>query len=230
MTTLILKSRREIAEHTTEFTFEIPESERAAFTWKAGQAIDITYEKMPYSDEGGKTRTFSIASSPNHKGEITIATRNSESAWKRSLLEAPLRTTLSGSNPTGQFILPRTSHEPLVFVAGGIGITPFHSLVTYATEEKRSDAITLIYSNRNEGSAAYLSDLRTLVTKNPRFNLIENYGPLTAELITQKITDIPGSVFYVAGPPGMVGMVHTELTKAGAKEECILIEEFAGYH
>ncbi|MES2953726.1 MAG: FAD-dependent oxidoreductase [Patescibacteria group bacterium] len=223
---LILKARDTIAENTTQFTFETPPD----FSFKAGQAVDLTLENMSYTDDAGATRTFSISSSPNHKGEITIATRNSSSAWKRTMFEAPMGQKISYTNPTGQFNLPRKPEEHLIFVAGGIGITPFMSLVRYATEEKRFDKITLIYSNKSEATAVYLAELRALAAENPNLTLIENYGSLTSEIITKAAQADPlPKLYYIAGPIGMVGMAHKTVQETGVDDNDILIEEFAGY-
>lgn len=219
-----------IVDGTPEWTFELAPADRDNFRFKAGQNLDITIlDLVGPADDKGRTRTFSISSSPNRKGEFTVTTRLSTSSFKETVMQFAPGIEVEITNPGGQFNLPKSAENPLVFIAGGIGITPFISILRYATEEKLPHKIWLIYSNRSEDSAAYLSDLRDLARANSNFTLIENYGPLTAELVKEKTTGLVNPTYYIAGPGGMVGMAHKLLSDSGVKDDDILIEEFAGY-
>lgn len=191
--------------------------------------MDITIPKLLYPlDERGTTRTFSITTSPNTKDHVAFATRMSESAFKKTMMELPIGTEITAGNPGGQFVFPKEATNPLVFIAGGIGVTPFMSLARFAAEEKLPHKITMIYSNRSPESAVYLSELHELAKQNPNFKLIENYGPLTVDVLKANNLEAE-SLFYIAGPPGMVGMSHTTLSGLGISDDNIIIEEFEGY-
>src|SRR3989442_214970 len=141
---LPLAGRREVAERTMSFAFEL---EGHSFPFKAGQYVQITQGAPRYQDEKGSSRSFSIASSPGDP-VLLIATRLTGSAFKRSLAEVALGTRVEVQGPMGSFVLPQDATRPLALVAGGIGITPFRSMIKTVTEQKLPNRLTRIYSNR----------------------------------------------------------------------------------
>ena len=153
-----LKKREQIAEGTMAFWFSteggsVPAGRHGVsggdFNFIAGQAVDITLINPPHTDAEGDTRTFSIATSPNHRELLVIATRMRDTAFKNSLKEMPLGTNVRMTEATGDFTLQKNTKKPAVMLAGGIGITPFKSMVEWATEEKLPHKITLLYCNSN---------------------------------------------------------------------------------
>src|SRR5512143_1624703 len=119
-----LVDRALIAESTAAFWFE--PAERFEFT--PGQTCDITVPDPLYRDDAGTSRTFSIASAPSD-GRLMVGTRLRGSAMKRTLKEAPLGLRVEIDGPFGSFTLHRNAAKPAVLLAGGIGITPFRSIV-----------------------------------------------------------------------------------------------------
>src|SRR5437867_4061018 len=117
--TLPLVERREVAERTMSFAFDL---EGRPFAFKPGQYVSLTLADPPYRDEKGTTRSFSIASSPGEP-RLLIATRMTGSAFKRSLAEFSLGTLVSVSGPLGSFTLPQDVSKPAVLVAGRVGLT-----------------------------------------------------------------------------------------------------------
>src|SRR5262245_8721351 len=124
-----LKSRREIAEGTMAFHFEKP----PGFSFKAGQALSWTLVDPPETDAEGNTRNFSIASAPG-EADLMIATRMRDTAVKRALKTIPLGTEVRIVGPFGSLILHQNTARQAVFLAGGIGITPFRSMLWQAAE------------------------------------------------------------------------------------------------
>ena len=124
-----LKDRKEVAEGTMAFQFEKP----SGWTFKAGQYLDMTLLDPPESDAEGNVRTFSIASSP-HEETLMVATRMRDTAFKRVLKTMPIGTPVRGSS--GDLILQNDSTRAAVFLTGGIGLTPFRSIVYWAAKEK----------------------------------------------------------------------------------------------
>ena len=208
-TTLI--GRFEVAERTMAFAFERP----AGFGFKAGQFLIVTLPNPPYNDAKGNRRTFSISSSPQETGELQIATRMTGSALKRSLAEVPLGTRVELLGPAGSFTLQQDVSVPAVFVAGGIGITPFRSMVQDAVSRHLPCEITLIYSNRNPEGAAFHEEFQRIAETSGNFRYLptmtqpdKSQRPwdgerrtVNADFLRDHIRDVTVPVFYVAGPP-----------------------------
>lgn len=227
--------RKEIAQGTLQVTFELEEE----VTFRPGQYVFMSLINSPYNDEEGIRRHFSIASSPNDKKNLTIATRLRDTAFKKSLNELPIGSQVEISNITGGFVLPQDQTRPLVFIAGGIGITPFISMIKYVQEESLQHQITLVYSNRDRQSTAFLGELEAMAQKNPNIRLILTMTQdqdwtgekrrIDAEFIKDYFPNLNNYTYFVAGPPGMVDDVFSALTQAGIKEEFIRTESFSGY-
>ena len=126
-----LKDRKEVAEGTMAFQFEKP----SGWTFKAGQYLDMTLLDPPESDAEGNVRSFSIASAP-HEETLMVATRMRDTAFKRVLRTMPFGTAVKIEGPSGDLILQNDSTRAAVFLTGGIGLTPFRSIVYWAAKEK----------------------------------------------------------------------------------------------
>ncbi len=240
-----LKSRQEVAEQTMAFRFEKP----ASWTFKAGQFIDMTLIDPPEADTEGNTRGFSIASSP-HEDFLMVTTRMRDTAFKRALRTLPLDTQIKVEGPFGNLTLHNNVARPAVLLAGGIGITPFRSIVFWAAKEKLKHRIFLFYSNRRPEDAAFLDELQSLERENPNYKCIPamteieksqrawqgEVGRIGYELISKYLKTAAsaalytaGPIYYIAGPPGMVGDLRTMLTNSGVDGDDIRVEEFTGY-
>ncbi|HMF02397.1 MAG TPA: FAD-dependent oxidoreductase, partial [Terriglobia bacterium] len=126
-----LLNRVEVAEGTMAFHFEKP----TGFDFKPGQSADLTLLNPPETDAEGNVRTFSIASAP-FEDQLMFATRMRDTAFKRSLKKVPLGTVVKMDSAMGSFTLHKNSAKPGVFLAGGIGITPFSSIVRQADHDR----------------------------------------------------------------------------------------------
>ncbi len=223
---LPISNKREIAKNTFEITFNVVNKK---LDYQAGQYLEIRLPKQPNSDPKGNFRLFSFASSPSIKTHIAIAFRNSGSGFKESLLKLNIGEKVEISGPFGFFTLPKNTSLPLVFIACGMGITPFLSMVNYATETGLKYKITLIYVNRSELTAAYLDELLALKKKNPNFDLHLKYGRLDHNFFSNSTINLSRSVFYIAGPPFMVPEFSQILTELNVEQNKIITEEFIGY-
>ncbi|MFN7088261.1 MAG: FAD-dependent oxidoreductase [Candidatus Paceibacteria bacterium] len=237
---LPLKDRKVVAEDTMAFYFAL---EGKDFTFSPGQYISVYIPKLLYDDPKGNHRVFSIASSPNNKEYLLIATRMRGSGYKKTLKDIPLGSIVEIDGPFGSFVLPQNPTGPIVLIAGGIGITPFMSMVCYATEEKLPHKLILIYSNKTPESTAFLKELQELQNQNPNFKMIatitepENaksmwsgkIGKITSGFIKENIEDPALPVWYIAGPPDMVFAIKQALIEAGIDEDNIHFEDFGGY-
>ncbi len=223
---LPILGQRIIAEKTCEISFDLSERE---FKFLPGQYIRVSVPKLLYSDTKGRSRLFSIASSPNDKNKLNIAFRDTGSGFKRTLMELPVGSLVDIEGPFGFFTLPKDDSRLLVFIAGGIGITPFLSMIRYATEQKLKYRIVLFYANRNAESAAYLEELKIVARKNPSFSFQNKFGRIDANFIRKHVKNLNKAVWYIVGPPSMVYDTRDLLSHLNINETDIYFEDFIGY-
>lgn len=227
--TFALKEKKVIATETMAFVFEYGDQE---FTFRPGQFVDVTLENPKYKDDQGITRAFSIASSPLDN-YLMVATRLTDSAMKKSLAELELERLVHVDGPLGSFKLHSDKAVPAVMLTGGIGITPFRSIIKDATEQSSEQKLTLIYSNRTPEDAAFVDDLEEWQSHNVNFNFITRWtkedGHIDESFLKKHIKNLAAPMYYVAGPAGMVAGTTQLLIEIGVKEDNIRFEEFAGY-
>jgi ferredoxin-NADP reductase len=233
-----LRGREEVAEGTMAFHLEKP----AGFQFKAGQYVDMSLVNPSETDSEGIVRSFSIASAP-YEDQLLVVTRMRKSAFKRVLASLPLGTEVKLEGPMGSFTLHKNRVKAAVFLAGGIGITPFLSMLRQAAEEKLPQRLYLFYSNRHPKDAAFLKDLEILSKLNTNFIFIPSMsemeksqpgwanegGFIDREMLLRHMDSLEGPIYYVAGPPAMVAAMREMLKKAGVEEDDIRTEEFGGY-
>jgi ferredoxin-NADP reductase len=162
-----LAERHEVAERTIAFQFERPDG----WTFKAGQFIDMTLLNPSETDAEGNTRGFSLAGAP-HEPTIMVTTRLRDTAFKRVLSSMRLHSDVRIEGPFGNLTLHNNVARPAVFLAGGIGITPYRSIVMHAARERLPHRIFLFYSNRRPEDAPFLDELQLLEKQNPNYKLI----------------------------------------------------------
>lgn len=233
-----LKNRQEVAHDTMAFHFEKP----PGFHFKAGQALDVTLLNPTEMDPEGNSRAFSIVSPP-YADDLVVATRMRDTPFKQFLKTVPLGTKVRVDGPFGSFTLHNNHAKPGVFLAGGIGITPFVSILRQASRDKLPHNLYLFYSNRRPEDAAFLEDLQALERENCRFHLVATMtrieksslewkgeiGKINREMVAKHIPALQGPIYYIAGPSAMVTGVRHVLVGAGVDEDDIRTEEFAGY-
>ena len=233
-----LLGRTEVAESTMAFQFERPKD----FVFKPGQYIDLTLLGSQPGLSKGLTHTFSIASSPSEK-ELVVTTRMRTTVFKQAISILPIGRGVRIEGPMGSFSLHNNTARPAVFLAGGIGIAPFLSMLSYAREEKLRHPIVLFYANRYLEDAAFIDELWKLERANPRFRFVPTLtrtannnggwkgktGYISSEMLSTQIGTLRGPIYYIAGPPTMVAATRRTLSEAGVDEDDIRTEEFAGY-
>jgi ferredoxin-NADP reductase len=233
-----LKDRKEVAVGTMAFRFEKP----SGWTFKAGQYLDMTLLDPSETDSEGNVRSFTIASAP-HEEILMVATRMRDTAFKRVLRTMPLGTAVKIEGPSGDFTFKKDIKRTAIFLAGGIGITPFRSIVHWAAKEKLSNRIVLFYSNRHPEDAPFLAELQNLERDNPNYQLIPSMtemekshqswngetGLIDKAMLGRHLKGAGPRIHYIAGPPDMVKGLHEMLHKAGVDDNDIRAEEFAGY-
>jgi len=233
-----LLNRVEVAEGTIAFHFEKP----TGFDFKPGQSADLTLPNPPETDAEGNVRTFSIASAP-FEDQLMFATRMRDTAFKRSLKKMPLGTVVKMDSAMGSFTLHKNSAKPAVFLAGGIGVTPFSSIVRQADHDRAPHKLYLFYSNRRPEDAPFVEVLQNLEKTNPQFRFIatmtemrrskKTWNGETAridqEMLSKYLNELRGPIYYVAGPPALVSGMRKMLVASGVDEDDIRSDEFSGY-
>ena len=212
------------------------------WVFTAGQFLDMTLLTPAETDAEGNTRSFSIASGPD-EDTLMVATRMRDTAFKRVLKTMPIGTAVKIEGPSGDLTLQNDSTRSAVFLAGGIGITPFRSMLVQAAHQKLPHRLFLFYSNRRPEDAPFLEELQALQKENPRYTLIPSmsgmatsHRPWTGEtglidqaMLSRHLSGTVSPLYYIAGPPEMVKALHAMLTKQSVNDGDIHAEEFSGY-
>ena len=233
----LLKEKQEVAKGTLLVTFDLLGE---GIDFRPGQYFHVTLPNLGEDDEKGLRRHITVVTSPNERGVLGFATRMRDSAFKRTLRELPVGSEVDVEPPKGTFTLPDDPSRPLVFVAGGIGITVFRSMLRYIQEEELPYRVTLIYSNRDRASTAFLDELRELKQTLPDFRLVITMTQdpdwdgetrkVDAEFLKDYFeADLDRYTFLVAGPPGMAEGVQAALREAGVRDENVITERYSGY-
>ena len=226
-----LQGREEIATGTMAFHFDKP----TGFKFKPGQAIDVVL-LAPTAADASARHTFSIVSAP-YENELIVATRMRDTAFKRALKALPIGSRLAIEGPFGSLTLHNDRARPAVFIAGGIGITPFMSMLRQATKERLPQQVLLLYTNRRPEDAAFIDELKGLERQNETFRLIATMtelgdwetGLIDGPFIKRVVADLSKPIYYVAGPPGLVEAMRRTLNDAGVDDDDIRSEDFHGY-
>ncbi len=230
--------KEEVAEGTMAFYLQKPED----FIYISGQHATFRIINPTETDEEGDSRTFSFVTTPD-QNEIGFTTRMRDSAFKRILKDASPGLEIEVKNPRGSMILPSDSSRPLVFMAGGIGITPLISMVRQATKSQSPQKINLFYANRTIPQTAFLKELSETAEKNPNFIFIPTMtqenpekgnwtgetGRVTEVMVRKYLPSLENTIFYLAGPTGMVQGMTELLSSMGVDPLFIKSEDYGEY-
>lgn len=225
-----MRSQAEAANITT-FCFK-PE-EPVYYT--AGQFAEWTL-KHAKPDSRGIKRWFTISSSPTEE-LVTITTKFADkpSSFKTALRNMKPGDEITMSEPMGDFVLPKLIQTPLIFVAGGIGITPFHSILSWLTATKETRPIKLIYGVNNEDEIVFQETFDkagftpSIIVKEASPAWGGERGALSAEMITGLAQPNEDALIYVSGPEPMVEKLEADLKSVGLKSSQFVGDFFPNY-
>lgn len=235
---LRLKERREIGEGILAFAFDYP----AGFNHRLGQYMEWTLPVKALDDRGNR-RYFSIASSPT-ENELLIAARfyPKSSRYKQVMAEIEYGDPIVAAELSGDFVLPRDPNVPLVFIAGGIGITPFRSMVKYLVDTGEKRDIILIYSNSTADQIVFRDvfdeaqrkiGLKTVYTLSDESRVPVSWngrvGRIDEKLIREVVPNVRERRYFISGSPGMVETVKGVLRASGVRRSNIRSDYFPGY-
>ena len=235
---LTLKERREIGKGIMSFTFPRP----AYLLHKRGQYMEWSLP-LSKSDSRGNRRYFSLASSPT-ENEVMIAARFSprSSRFKEELAAMAPGQQIMAGELAGDFVLTRDRSKPLGFIAGGIGITPFRSMIKYLHDTGERRDIVLLYSNYAEDEivfrdvfdpAAQTVGLKTVYTLTDQERVRADWsgkrGFIDADMIRAEVPYFVSRTFFVSGSPGFVDTMMRGLRSVGVRRRSIRSDYFPGY-
>ncbi|WP_148687526.1 FAD-dependent oxidoreductase [Candidatus Nitrosocosmicus hydrocola] len=221
------------------------------FEYIAGQ---YTYFKLDdvKGDPNDTTRHFTISSSPT-ENFIMFTTKIRESAYKQRLSTLEVGDKLRASKPEGEFVLPEDNTKSVIFLSGGIGVTPFRTMIKYVTDKQLPTKITMFDSNKNQQNIIFNKEFDNWAAFNENIKIIytlsdeesnENddsgtkeewngeKGRIDKEMILKYVdkNTLDDVVFYVSGPPDMLKSMHSLLQKElEISPDRIKAEEFTGY-
>lgn len=220
------------AANITTFYFQ-PEQ---PVPYTAGQYIELTVPHE-YPDERGIKHWFTLSSPPG-QDLLAITTKHAaglSSTFKTALWALTPGTELQMSDPMGDFVLPKLVQTPLVFVAGGIGITPFHSILAWLADTGETRPVKLLYGVRTEDEIIFQSTFdrakvhATIVVSEPSPAWGGERGNLTAELILGLEKPSDDTLIYLSGPEPMIEVLKKDLIQTGINQRQLVTDFFPGY-
>src|SRR5688500_4995112 len=236
--TATVAEKREVAKGTLLVLFAVDDYP----AYRPGSYFWVELPDRGDDDEKGLRRHISLVTSPtetSERGVVGLATRLRDSAFKRTLASLEVGDEVQVEEPKGSFLLPEETDVPYVFVAGGIGITVFRSMLRFIRDEQLPYEVTLAYSNRDRESAAFLDELEELEREIPGLSVVLTMTEdqdwdgesrrIDPDFLHDHVGDLGRPVFLVAGPPAMAEGVADALKAYGIPEARVLTDKFSGY-
>ena len=235
---LSLKETRKLAPNTYEFVFHNDQQLR----FRPGQYMEWT---LPHdgADSRGNRRFFTLSSSPTEREvKIGVKFHSRPSSFKRHLLNMKTDDRIAAGHLAGDFVLPKAKGEKIAFIAGGIGITPFKSMIRYMLDSGDRRAAVVLYANRRIEDIAYDGlleqaskwlGIRTVhILTDPHLAPLGwdgRTGHIDEDLIREEVPDYRDRIFYVSGPPDMVAAARRAIAGLGVKPNRIRTDYFPGF-
>lgn len=234
---LSLSRKIKISPDTYVFEFERPKD----FKFTPGQYLEWTLPH-PGADSRGNRRYFSIASGPQEPLMMAVKFYTPSSTYKKALLALPTGQEIISSSLAGDFVMPKNKQTPLVFIAGGVGIAPFRSILEDIILKKEPVDIVVVFANKGQEDILFQDTLqrakqfgvRTLYVLTDTQTLPQNWqglsGHITPQTISEKIPDFKKRKFYISGPQLMVQNFEKILLSSGVSRYDIKVDFFPGYN
>ncbi len=234
---LRLKQKVQLAPDIYDFVF----APTRKFAFAPGQFMEWTLGyKDP--DSRGNRRYFTLASSPTEKYlRLGVKFYEHSSSFKQAMLAMDGNHEIVASHLAGDFVLPRNPNQKCVFIAGGIGITPFRSMIKYLLDTRQKRPIVLLYANRTANDLVYVDvfekarqelGLKTIYTVTDTKQVPSwwrgRVGRITPQLIKAEVPDYKNCIFYISGPKGMIDSFKAALSQLHVHESHIKTDFFSG--
>ena len=233
--TITLTKKVVVANEVMAFHFTKP----SGFTYIAGQYGDFTLINPPETDEEGDKRTFSFTSAPCEP-DLIITTRLRDTAFKRTLKQLPIGSSVLLEGPFGSLALPKNPAKTAVFLTGGIGATLVRSMVVQATYDQSPHTMVFFYSNQSPDRAVYLEEFTALAAQNKKLLFVPimtdadrswagERGLINQALLNKYLPAVTDSIYYLSGPGAMIGDMRRLLLSEGVDRTNIRSDQFVGY-
>ena len=203
------------------------------FDYKPGQYVIVELD----IEDSENTRSLSIASSPT-EDFLLFSTKISQTLFKQKFNNLQVGDKVKLKGPMGIFVLKEDAKE-IMFLGGGIGITPFRDMIKYACDKRLPIKLTLLYSNRTPNDIVYKDEWSLFEQQNPNLKVVNTItddpnwqgrkGRINESLVKEFCSDLNNTIFYICGPPGMVTGLSDLLKTMNISQSNIKIERFAGY-
>lgn len=223
---------------------DVDQNNKSTLDYKAGQFAFFDIGGV-HNDAKGPIRHFTLASSPTEDFTL-ICTRIRDSPYKKRLASLDVGIKVKVRGPEGKFVLHEDYTKPAVFLSGGIGVTPFRSMIMYATDKQLPLRIVMFDSNRNEQNILFKTEFDECANRNKNLRIIYTIteeeqgvagewkgekGKIDKAMLTRYMStnELDNSVFYICGPPAMLKAMQNMLRDFQIPDERIKTEEFTGY-
>ena len=234
----VFVKKEKLTADTNTFYFKRP----ADFDYNPGQYMKLIL-KIKNPDERGNFRYFTISSSPTEKEYLTITTRIIKSSFKKTLAGLKAKSIVRIFGPLDGLDFDPKDKRQRVFLAGGIGITPYHSILHYVVDKRLKIPIILFSSFKTPEEFIFIKEFNDIEKNHPWFKFIptitqsgdstknwnNHVGRIDAELIRKNVPRIKSSFFNVTGPEQMVMALSEVVESLGMKQKNIQKETFPGY-
>ncbi|MGA7922419.1 MAG: FAD-dependent oxidoreductase [Thermoplasmata archaeon] len=235
----LLRFRDSVAETRDVRTFRF-DPIGGSFAWRAGQNLVMTIPGV--DDPRGPTRPFTISSSPTEGGLVTVSTQLRGSPFKRHLLSMAPGDVVENEAIEGDFVLE--PGRPAVMIAGGIGVTPFRSMLKFAVDTRLEKPLILVCSSKTPEDIVFRAELEEFTRVNHAIRVLHTVtrpdearerwsgrtGRIGAEILREAMRGVRHPLIYVAGPPGFVAETRRLLDEEiRISKDDIRTDEFEGY-
>lgn len=234
--TLTFKERQSVADGTDMFLFDKP----ADFVFEAGQYVVLRVANLVAPDTRSGVRSFSISSAP-YEDHVAFTMRKGESGFKQTMYALQAGETITATGPVGRFTLSHAADGlPIVFLVGGIGVTPVRSILKQAEHEGSAREFVVLYSNRFEKDAAFHEELKGIKLPGLRYvstlsqettpcaGTNEERGYICEAMVRKYVPDIQSVWFYLVGAPAFIEAMEKMLSDMGVAKERQACDPFAG--
>ncbi|MDH7499715.1 MAG: FAD-dependent oxidoreductase [candidate division NC10 bacterium] len=232
-----LRERRPETADVMSFIFDLGGQ---SYEYLPGQFAFLELDELAFPDERGKRRHFTISSSPTEKDILMFTIRMRGSGFKETLRNAPLGYEVTVETPRGRFVLPEVEGRRHIFLAGGIGITPFRSILRNAADRNAPIQALMLYFSRSAADLIFRRELEGIAGQMPTFSLVPvlsepepdwrgEQGEFSERLLRRYVPDLEPCLFWISGSPPMVAALKDLIRQIGIPEESLHTDSFTGY-